>query len=150
MANLSHVRESVRVIASSREIVLKETPMKMISRTTLLTFIAAAVLLAAGCPDRRKISDIQADPGRYQNKDVVVAGTVKDSYGLSIPGTGMGGGAYQIDDGTGSIWVLVADGAVPAKGSQVGVKGSVGSGINWKGRNYGLGIYEKDRRYPQR
>ena len=116
----------------------------------LVGLIAATVLLATGCPDRKSIADIQADPGRYQNKDVVVAGTVKDSYGLSIPGTGIGGGAYQIDDGTGTIWVLVTDGAVPAKGSQVGVKGRVGSGINWKGKNYGLGIYEKDRRYPRR
>ena len=124
--------------------------MKTISRTILLSLIAATVLLAAGCPDRKSIADIQADPGRYQNKDVVVAGTVKDSYGLSIPGTRIGGGAYQIDDGTGTIWVLVTDGAVPVKGSQVGVKGRVGSGINWKGRNYGLGIYEKDRRYPRR
>ena len=96
------------------------------------------------------IADIERDPGRYQNKDVVVAGVVKDSYGLSIPGTRIGGGAYQIDDGTGTIWVLVTEGNVPAKGAQVGVKGRVGSGVSWKGRNYGLGIYEKDRRYPKR
>lgn len=124
--------------------------MKTITTTFLAVFLLAGVLLTAGCPDRKSIADIQADPGRYQNKDVVVAGTVKDSYGLSIPGTGIGGGAYQIDDGTGTIWVLVTEGSVPAKGAQVGVKGRVGSGVNWKGRNYGLGIYEKDRRYPRR
>ncbi len=124
--------------------------MKMITKTLLIGIIAAAVFLTAGCPDRKSIADIERDPGRYQNKDVVVAGVVKDSYGLSIPGTGIGGGAYQIDDGTGTIWVLVTDGSVPAKGARVGVKGRVGSGVSWKGRNYGLGIYEKDRRYPKR
>jgi DNA/RNA endonuclease YhcR with UshA esterase domain len=124
--------------------------MKTITKTFLAVMLGTGILLLAGCPDRKSIADIQADPGRYQNKDVVVAGTVKDSYGLSIPGTGIGGGAYQIDDGTGTIWVLVTEGSVPAKGAQVGVKGRVGSGVNWKGRNYGLGIYEKDRRYPRR
>jgi hypothetical protein len=124
--------------------------MKRFSTSLLIVTIAAAVLLTAGCPDRKSIADIERDPGKYQNKDLVVAGVVKDSYGLSIPGTRIGGGAYQIDDGTGTIWVLVTDGNVPTKGAQVGVKGRVGSGVNWKGRNYGLGIYEKERRYPKR
>ncbi len=119
-------------------------------KTFLIGVIAAAVLLTAGCPERKTIAEIERDPGRYKDKDVVIAGVVKDSYGLSIPGTGIGGGAYQIDDGTGTIWVLVTDGSVPSKGAQVGVKGRVGSGVNWKGRNYGLGIYEKERKYPKR
>src|SRR5688500_10370428 len=106
--------------------------MKTFSRSLLVGLVAATVLFAAGCPDRKSIADIERDPGRYQNKEVVVAGTVKDSYGLSIPGTRIGGGAYQIDDGTGTIWVLVTDGNVPVKGAQVGVKGRVGSGVSWK------------------
>lgn len=124
--------------------------MKTISTFILLTAIASMVAFATGCPDRKSIADIEANPGKYANKEVVVAGTVRDSYGFGIPGTNIGGGAYKIDDGTGSIWVLVTDGNVPSKGAQVGVKGTVGSGINWKGRNYGLGIYEKDRRYKKR
>jgi hypothetical protein len=150
MANLLRITESLPVIGSSLKFFRQGDTMKTITTIILTGFIAAAALLTAGCPDRKSIAEIQADPGRYQNKDVVVAGTVRDSYGLSIPGTAIGGGAYQIDDGTGTIWVLVTDGAVPARGTQVGVKGRVGSGVNWKGRNYGLGIYEKDRRYPKR
>lgn len=124
--------------------------MRSFTQGALLTVIAIAVLAATGCPERRTIAEIERDPGRYQNKDVVVAGTVSDSYGLSVPGTNIGGGAYKIDDGTGSIWVLVSEGSVPSKGSQVGVKGKLGSGVNWKGRNYGLGIWEKDRKYGKR
>ena len=85
-----------------------------------------------------------------QRHSVAVAGVVKDSYGLSIPGTNLGGGAYEIDDGTGSMWIIVADGNVPSKGAEIGVKGTIGSGVNWKGKNYGLGMYEKDRRYRRR
>jgi hypothetical protein len=124
--------------------------MKTVSTFILLAAIAVMGLFATGCPDRKSIADIEANPGKYANKEVVVAGTVRDSYGFGIPGTNIGGGAYKLEDGTGSIWVLVTDGNVPSKGAQVGVKGTVGSGISWKGKNYGLGIYEKDRRYKKR
>ena len=123
--------------------------MKTKTAFILLIVITVTGLLTAGCPERKSIADIEANPGRYQNKEVVIAGVVKDSYGISIPGTGYGGGAYKIDDGTGSIWVIVDKGSVPSKGSEVGVKGVLGNGVNWKGRNYGLGIYEKDRRYKK-
>ena len=118
--------------------------------TAVMSVIVAAALLTAACPKRVSIADIEANPGKYQNKDVAVAGTVRDSYGLSIPGTNLGGGAYKIDDGTGSIWVIVSEGTVPAKGTEMGVSGRVGTGVNWKGRNYGLGMYEKDRKYKRR
>ncbi len=124
--------------------------MKTFTTFFLTATIAALALLATGCPDRKSIADIEANPGKYTNKEVVVVGTVRDSYGFGIPGTNIGGGAYKIDDGTGSIWVFVTDGNVPQKGAQVGVKGKVGSGVSWKGRNYGLGIYEKDRRYKKK
>ena len=119
--------------------------MNRIQRALVLGIALFAAAFAAACPDRTSIADISADPSRYSNKDVVIAGTVQDSYGVSIPGTPIRGGAYKIDDGTGSIWVVTED-IVPTKGTQIGVKGTIGSGINWKGRNYGLGIYEKDRR----
>ncbi|HEV7700392.1 MAG TPA: hypothetical protein VGO43_09210 [Pyrinomonadaceae bacterium] len=124
--------------------------MRKLSTLLLALGVVSIALFAAGCPQQRKIADIERNPGRYQDKEVVVVGVVRDSYGFGIPGTNIGGGAYKIDDGTGSIWVLVTDGNVPSKGAEVGVRGTVGSGVNWKGRNYGLGIYEKERKYKKR
>lgn len=124
--------------------------MKIFTMALLSATFSVTALFTTACPDRKSIADIEANPGKYQNKEVVIAGVVKDSYGVSIPGTRYGGGAYKIDDGTGSIWVIVTDGSVPSKGAEIGVKGTVGSGVNWKGRNYGLGMYEKDRRYRKR
>jgi len=124
--------------------------MRLLRNVLFTAVILGVALLTIACPDRKSIAEIEANPGKYQNKEVVVAGIVRDSYGLSIPGTNLGGGAYKIDDGTGSIWVLVTEGSVPQKGAEVGLKGRVGSGVSWKGRNYGLGIYEKDRRYKKR
>ena len=82
-------------------------------------------------------------------QEVAVAGVVQDSYGVNIPLTKVSGGAYKISDGTGSIWIFTQE-AVPSKGTQIGVKGRIGSGVNWKGRNYGLGMYEQDRKIRRR
>ena len=124
--------------------------MKTLTTALLVATIAFVGLVTTACPERKSIRDIEANPGKYQDKEVAIAGVVRDSYGLSIPGTNLGGGAYKIDDGTGSMWVVVAEGSVPQKGAEIGVKGRIGTGVNWKGRNYGLGMYEKDRRYAKR
>ncbi len=124
--------------------------MRAPAKFLLTALIAITALGLVACPDRKSIADIQANPGKYQDKEIAIAGRVVDSYGLSIPGTNLGGGAYKVDDGTGSMWVVVSDGAVPSKGAEVGVKGRVSSGVNWKGRNYGLGMHETDRRYRKR
>lgn len=121
----------------------------MKNRSIVLGVVFAAVIFAAACPKRVSIADIEANPGRYQNKDIAVAGRVEDSYGINIPGTLIRGGAYKITDGTGSIWIFTEE-SVPAKGAEIGVKGRIGTGVNWKGRNYGLGMYEKDRRFAKR
>lgn len=123
--------------------------MNYLTKLLLSGLVVLGGLFLAACPDRTSIADIEANPSRYQNKEVAIAGTVQDSYGINIPGTRLRGGAYKISDGTGSIWILTEDG-VPTKGAQIGVKGRVGSGINWHGKNYGLGLYEKDRRFRKR
>lgn len=116
-------------------------------------FLAALVLsvafLASACPERTRIADIEANPSKYLNKQVAIAGVVRDSYGVNVPFTPIHGGAYEIDDGTGKMWI-VTDDAVPSKGTQIGVRGRIQSGVNWKGRNYGLGMQEQDRRFKGR
>ena len=123
--------------------------MKNVTKVALLTLALFTALFAAGCPERTSVADIEANPGKYQNKEVVIAGTVQDSYGVSIPGTPVRGGAYKIKDGTGSIWIFTEE-SVPTRGAEVGVRGRIGTGVTWKGRNYGLGMYEKDRKFAKR
>lgn len=106
----------------------------------LAMMILAIGLLATACPSRTNISRIEANPSKYYNKEVAVAGRVSNSFGLP-----MLGGIYKLDDGTGSIWVLTSRG-VPSKDTEVGVKGRVQEGVNFSGKNYGLGIIENDRR----
>ncbi len=118
-------------------------------KALLIAFTFALAIFATGCPERRSIADIEANPGRYSGKEVIVVGVVTDSYGLSIPGTGISGGAYKVDDGTGTIWVLT-DRSVPGKGAELGIKGKVGTGVNWKGKTYGLGMTEEERKFRKR
>lgn len=114
-----------------------------------VTVLLAGALLLAACPKRVSIAELQANPSKYNNKDIAVAGVVRDSYGVNIPGTPIRGGAYKIDDGTGTLWIITED-VVPNKGAEIGVKGRIGSGVSWQGRNFGLGMLEKDRRFRKR
>lgn len=103
----------------------------------LLAIVTATLLLTA-CPSQTNISRINADPGRYRNKEVGIVGTVTDSYGV------LGNGAYEIDDGTGRMWVVTRRG-IPSRGSRVGVKGYVHNGFSFGGRSYGTVLEETDR-----
>jgi hypothetical protein len=123
--------------------------MKNVTKVILLALVLTIGLFAIACPERRTIREIEANPSRYYDKEVSIAGVVRDSYGISVPGTPIRGGAYKVDDGTGSIWIVTED-TVPTKGTEIGVTGRIGSGVNWKGKNYGLGMYEKDRRFRRR
>ncbi len=123
--------------------------MKKITKTFWLGLILTIGLFGAACPQRVRIADIEANPSKYFNKEVAVAGTATDSYGVNVPFTQIRGGVYKIDDGTGSMWIATQN-AVPTKGVQIGVKGRIQSGLNYHGKNYGLGMQEQDRRFNGR
>ena len=97
----------------------------------------------------RSIADLESNPSKYQNKTVKIKGIVRDADGVNIPILGVSGGCYKIDDGTGSIWVCTERG-VPTKGAELKVKGVLQTGAVIKGRNYGLIIIEKDRKFRKK
>ena len=119
--------------------------MRKVTKTIALGLVLIIGLMTAACPKRESIASIEANPSKFYNKEVGIAGTVRDSYGVNIPFTKIEGGIYKVDDGTGSIWV-VTEKSVPSKGTKIGVKGKVQNGVGWKGKNYGLGIIEDDRK----
>ena len=122
--------------------------MKSITKVFLLGLVLCVGLLVA-CPKRVAIADIEANPSKYSGKSIAIAGTVTQSYGVSIPGTNYRGGIYKVDDGTGSMWVVTEE-TVPAKGAKIGVKGKIQDGVNYNGKNYGLGMKEEDRRFADK
>ncbi|MGH7554986.1 MAG: hypothetical protein ACREMQ_18455, partial [Longimicrobiales bacterium] len=87
-----------------------------------------------------RIGQINADPSRYQNRNVRIEGTVMNSFGA------LGTGGYQVDDGTGKIIVLSGGRGVPSRGSRVSVSGNVMSGATVMGKPYGTSIRENNHK----
>jgi hypothetical protein len=91
--------------------------------------------LLSGCASV-PIARINADPSRYYRRTVRVDGTVVTSVGL------LGTGGYQLDDGTGKIYVVSRTG-VPSGGSRVAVTGTVIGGAQILGQTVGTAIREE-------
>ncbi len=109
----------------------------------LVVGFALVAALSGTALAKKTINQINADPSRYHNKKVSIVGTVTDSYGV------LGNGAYEIDDGTGRIWV-VADRAVPSRGARVEAKGRVVNGFTQRGRNMAVVLRETGRKAKDR
>lgn len=112
--------------------------MRLLRKFAFFSMLAAGAMLLAAC-SQTTISKINADPARYKNKEVAVVGRVTDSYGIA------GTGAYELDDGTGRIWVATTRG-VPSKGSRIGVKGRVHTSFAIAGRSFGTVLEETGRK----
>jgi hypothetical protein len=110
------------------------SPLRSIIFAVALVFALSAAALA-----KKTVNQIKADPGRYRDKTISVEGRVTDSYGV------LGNGAYEIDDGTGRIWVI-ADRAVPSRGARVEAKGHIVNGLVFGGRNMGVALRETGRK----
>jgi len=98
-------------------------------RQRTLGAVLALLLCLSGC-ERTQIADINRDPGHYMNKDVTVAGQVSNSFGA------LNQGAFELDDGTGKLWVLSQGFGVPATGAKVAVTGRIQSGVTVMGRSF--------------
>ena len=112
----------------------------MFKKIGFITAVCVLSLLVTAC-ERQKIGDITADPGRFEGKEVSVAGRVS---GLSIGA--LGTGIYQIDDGTGKLVVLSEKRGAPAEGAMVGVKGRIIPTVTFMGKTYVTVLRETDRR----
>lgn len=94
------------------------TDTRRAGRAGLFLLLGAVSLSALGCA-RTTISRILAEPQRYTHRsDVRLDGDVVESMSF------LGHGAYKLDDGTGTIWVISNHG-VPRRGARVKVHGRI-------------------------
>lgn len=87
------------------------------ARPVTLAALAGTLLLLAGCAGVTPIGELLDNPARYDGKTVRVEGEVRESAG------GLGLGAYQVRDDTGTLTVVSETGGPPRTGSKIGVKG---------------------------
>jgi hypothetical protein len=86
-------------------------------RSSSLVPLVGALLVLAGCASVTPIGELRSDPSRYDGKTVRIEGRVRGSIG------GLGVGAYEVQDETGTLPVLSETGDPPPTGSKIGVKG---------------------------
>lgn len=106
-----------------------------------LIFLLALFLLAA-CRGTVPIRDLLDDPGRYDGERVRVEGRVTGfSFGA------LGRGAFQVDDGTGTLPVVTQSGGSPREGARVGIEGIFQSVFTFGDRSAAV-LLERDRFDP--
>jgi hypothetical protein len=112
--------------------------MKKLFGCILVVLLFTPVVFITGCSGV-KISDVLDNPGDYEGKEVSVSGTVTERYWIDI--LGMKGGAYQIDDGSGKIWIITSK-EPPAEGEKASTKGVVATAGKIGDRSFGTVINE--------
>jgi hypothetical protein len=114
---------------------------KLRNRLSLAVLLLTGTLILAGCPTRTSIARILRDPGRYAGREVAIGGRVSNSFGL------LGSGVYQIEDGSGEMWVFSQRYGVPSNGARVGVRGTISQGFSFGGRSFAVILKETERRH---
>lgn len=92
-------------------------PANAVRRWVSLVPLAGALLVLAGCASVTPIGELLDNASRYDGKTVQIEGEVQGGAG------GLGVGAYQVKDKTGTISVVSDQGSAPRKGAKIGVKG---------------------------
>ena len=95
------------------------------------------VFTVSSCGTYTHVSKINSEPQKYQGKQVLVKGKVVETFAIPFVQKGM----YQIDDGTGEIWIMSQE-RVPFRGEKVTVKGKVKIGLAIGERTFGTVIAE--------
>jgi hypothetical protein len=98
--------------------------MSQARRRVAAVLVAGLASTLAACGTT--INHILAEPGRYAERDVTLSGEVVKSSSV------LGRGAYMLDDGTGTLWVVSTRGT-PRQGARVKVEGRVRDVVNLGG-----------------
>jgi hypothetical protein len=91
----------------------------------------------------RSISEVQTNPGKFQDKTVTVEGVVTTAWGIPLVPFKV----YRVSDGSGELLVISDDGRIPGKNARVRVRGEVEEFALIGGRSFGLHLREKSIKY---
>ena len=104
-------------------------------------WLACTLLVLTGCAGVTPIRDLLNDPSRYDGKTVRIQGEVKGSLG------GLGVGAYEVRDKTGTLAVVSEKADPPRSGTKIGVKGRFDALLNLGFKSLSV-LREESRSYP--
>jgi hypothetical protein len=104
-----------------------------------LALLGIGILFLAGCPRRQNIALITQEPGRFRGREITIAGKVVNSFGV------MGEGAFELEDGTGRMWVFSEKYGIPGKDAALAVTGRVQETFSIGGRHFPIILRETRR-----
>jgi len=132
----------VELCSSRLKILVREDRVfRLITKFSLTLLLITASLILTACPTRTSIERINRDPGRYVGREVAIAGHVTTSFGA------LGSGVFEVDDGSGRMWVFSQRYGVPGNGARVGVRGHLEQGFSFGGRSFATILRETERRH---
>jgi hypothetical protein len=115
--------------------------LKTTSKVLAVVLLVIGALVLAGCPQRTTIGKINGDPSRFAGKEVTIAGRVTNSFGA------LGTGVFELEDGTGRMWVFSERYGVPGRDARIAVTGRIDQGFTFGGRNFAIILRETERRH---
>ena len=114
--------------------------MKRLYFIILAAFILMMALSISVCIKMDKITDITSNSDRYNGRTVNISGYVGNTLWNDVTGRG----AYQINDGSGNIWVVTGK-EPPVKGVKVSVAGTVSPAFTFGDTSLGTVVNETKR-----
>ena len=108
--------------------------------TLVVAGLLIAALLTVSCASTTNVSTILGDPQKYAGQQVTVKGTVADTVWVGQ----LSKGAYELDDGTGTIWVVTSQ-PPPQMGATVTSQGTVENAITLGDHVIGTHVSEQTR-----
>jgi hypothetical protein len=112
----------------------------MLSQKRVLVVLMTLPLLLLTACDLDTVAEVKGDPFKFEKNNARLGGIVTRSYGV------MGYGFYEIQDRTGTIFVVSQGRGVPGKGSKVEVKGKAKNAFVFAGMDYGTVLLEGSRK----
>jgi hypothetical protein len=114
-------------------------------RNVYWSLIVTFAVMSGACASmgNRSISEVQTNPGKFQDKTVTVEGVVTTSWGIPLVPFKV----YRVSDGSGEMLVISEDGRIPGKNARVRVRGEVEEFALIGGRSFGLHLREKSIKY---
>ncbi|KAA3615389.1 MAG: hypothetical protein DWQ05_13615 [Calditrichaeota bacterium] len=106
-----------------------------------MSIVLIAAFFVLSCAGGVKVADIEAQPGKYNDKNVKVKGKVVQTFAVPFLSQSL----VKIDDGTGEIWVKPY-GKVPFKGEKISVDGTLKVGLTIANQNLGFIVIEKEKK----
>jgi hypothetical protein len=100
--------------------------------------LLGAILAFCAC-SRQSIEVINHDPAGLRDKQITVAGRVVNLFATTDAG------AFELDDGSGRLWVLRDSPNLPAHNSSVTVTGKIEQGVPFAGRKFVIILRERHK-----